>query len=201
MSLFYELQNEFRALLDTEPEEHEIQEWLESHPVAFGDKTAVIKKAPLGSEFEPDFMLVQNITIGFSWTIVELKRAKSDLFRQDDLPTNDLNSAIAQAERYQLWIMNNVSFIRQWCPQIYQPQAHVLIGRRARISQSQQAQLRHMNANRSVVVRTYDSLLDQLTYVTTFELRLHNALTDAFSEHLPKLRDNLCYNGMADASL
>ena len=172
--LAHPIEYSFSQLLEKEPPESEIQSWLERHPRALGGEQAVLKKATLGSEYELDFLTVENITVGFTWNIVEVKRPDSSLFRKDDLPSDDINSAVAQVERYLAWIRNNLAYVRRLYPGMYDPRALILIGRRSQLSQENRILLRQLNSNRTVKIRTFDSILDRSRFLTSIsKLTMH----------------------------
>jgi hypothetical protein len=185
---------EFSKLLDSNPEESVIQTWLQNHPVAFGNRCGVVAKLPLGSEYEVDFMLVQNISVGFTWTLIELKRPGVPILRKDGLLSADANSAIRQIERYQSWIAENISFARRFYQEIYKPAGKVIIGRRSSISEDQKALLRHINSQRDVEIMTYDRLLDNLRYISFLQSNAHDVFTQELCQHLEGLKNKFCFN-------
>lgn len=186
------LHTELTRLLDSKPVEQTLQDWLTEHPIAFGSEVGVLAAPPLAHEYQLDFALVQNITVGFTWTFVELKRPGTSLFRRDGLPTAELSAAVAQLDRYHLWVANNVAFARQWYSDILQPRGRVVMGRRDGLSANEREYLRHHNTSRRIEIRTYDSLLDAVRFISPFELTVQNGLTDALERHLPKLVRRFC---------
>lgn len=190
----YLLIPQFEAILNANGPERDVQEWLEKYPIVFGNKSAVIPQAALGSQYQVDFMVAENITVGLTWTLVELKSPTCNLFRADGLPTDTLNSAIHQVELYQSWIAENISYARTLYPDILQPKARVVIGRRASFSADHKRLLKQMNLRHEIEVMTYDRLLDSLRYTTSLELRAHNQNTKAYSRALGSVASKLCFN-------
>jgi hypothetical protein len=190
-----DLYEELTALLEDVDHERLIHQWLESHPIAFGKDFAVISQARLGAEYMVDFMLVENVTVDFTWTIVELKEPGATLFRADGLPTDVLNSAIHQVELYQHWISENIAYARQKYPTIFMPRARIVAGRRRSVLEQQKSLLKQMNSRRDIEVMTYDRLLDAVKYTSALDMDFHNRRTDLFRATLNSLDGKLCYNG------
>jgi len=154
----------------------------------------VLSKPFLGSEYELDFLLVANLTVGFSWTIVEIKSSDIALFRKDNKPAEALNAALYQVETYQAWIANHINYAREKYPNIYNPPGLIIIGRRHSLSDLHKQNLLHMNASRNIKIRTYDSFIDTLRFLNGLDFLAHNNKTTFLAKALQNLKNKFCYN-------
>ncbi len=191
---FWHLRDGFSQFLMTRPNEAALKHWVSNHPAIFGTNCAVIGNAPLGEDQILDFMLVSNITVGLTWRMVKICRSDSPLFRQDGQPSESVSSAVSLIKRYQAWIRINMARAREFYPEIFQPPGEILIGRRDSLTEDQREVLRQMNLNQSVIIRTYDSLLESTELISFIDLDFHNAKTKAFEDVLPKLRGRFCFD-------
>lgn len=106
----------FRALLDTNPPERHVQEFLERNKEIVAAHLGahavyVVPKPRFGSHYEADFGIAECNSAGTFWTLVELERPSIKPFRKDGRPTAKLTHAIEQIKEWRRFIRAN----RDYC--------------------------------------------------------------------------------------
>jgi hypothetical protein len=150
-----------RLLDDPIRDEGRLQRCLTSYPVLFGlHYRRVIPKYSLGSDFEMDFAL--ELTSGLV-DLVEIEPSSFPLYTRAGNPRAELVHAEQQVLDWLEWLEANARLAGGDFPGMMRPVGQVIIGRRNLMSDSDRKRLRQRNAlwKRSVVVSTYDDLLDR----------------------------------------
>lgn len=181
----------FIGYLDGGSWEKDIQTWLEQNPVAFGRDRVAFRQVQLGYEYRPDFVLGANITVGFTWIIVELKKPGQKIFTKAGKLSAKVSGAVDQIDGYRRWIAENLPYAQGILPEVFQPGAVLYVGRRADLFDSERHQLRFLNATRQVEIRTYDALIDNASRHGMMN-DLYEAQANALLKKLPHLRSNVC---------
>lgn len=162
------------ALLETNPDEAEVHNFLKENPqfliqvLATGHDRYQISKPRFGAEHIPDFLVAEMSSIGIEWHLVEIESPKSPVERKDGLATQELNHAIAQIRDWRTWLMNNTDYARRSKEQGglglvgIDPRASglIIIGRRKNYSCRYNEFRRTMIDRERIVIHSYDWLLD-----------------------------------------
>ncbi|MDF2627832.1 MAG: hypothetical protein K0R39_1663 [Symbiobacteriaceae bacterium] len=149
----------FERLLDSCPREELIQEFLTKHTVLLAPTAnRVLTKIPLGSEYVTDFVIEDP---GERYTLVEIERPDLSVFTRAGNPSSSLTHAQRQVEDWRQWVHDNVGYARNTLPNINEPRALVVIGRRGTIGESGRKLLARKNAEHpNIQIITYDDLMD-----------------------------------------
>lgn len=161
------LADQLETLVDSEPAEERIQEFLTEHPQLLTPTGKVQPKVPLGSEYETDFAYEQGPG---EWTLVEIERPSHALFRRRSTELRaEVNHAITQVRDWQQWIDDYRDYAQQRFPGVSRPDGMVVIGRSGGLSGDQHRRLTHLNTEQRprVAIWTYDDLLDQARRVAS----------------------------------
>lgn len=150
---------DFETLLDGEPREEMIQQFLRQHTFLLCPTASrVAPKVKLGSEYVTDFVIEQHEP---SHILVEIERADLLLFTKAGNPTKELVHAQRQVEDWRQWIHENLRYARDTMPNINDPPCWVILGRRRAMDEDQRRALdRHNRELKNIRVLTYDDLLD-----------------------------------------
>lgn len=163
----------FEQLLGSNPDENATQRFLEQRGVFLmrvlsgNNSRRVIPKPRLGSEFVPDFLMVDEDSMGLHWYGVELESPRAKFERQDGLQTAALTHAIAQIRDWRMWIRNNQTYARAKKEQggLGLPGINdrmiglILIGRRTKYSERFNEMRQDMRHNEHIHIHSYDWLL------------------------------------------
>ena len=118
---------EFRALLDSNPAEEDLQRYLNTHRILLAPSArSVIAKHRLGSEFVTDFV----IDLGNGeYEFVELEPSTVPLFTKAGDPTKFVTHAQRQVEDWREWVQTNLQYARHQLPGLSDPRCRIIIGR------------------------------------------------------------------------
>ena len=169
-----EIYASFLALLETDPHEPEVHQFLAYNPqilvqtLSGGHGRYHISKPRFGSELVPDFVIAEASSIGVEWNLVELESPRLKVERKDGLPTQNVNHAIGQIRDWRTWLMNNINYARRPNRQSglglvgIDPRAAgiIIIGRRQEHSERYNEFRRAMIDKERIVIHSYDWLLD-----------------------------------------
>ena len=163
-----------QELLDRNPDEKELQRFLEDNPkfliqIMGGGHGRYQRPQPrLGAEFVPDFLVAENSSIGIEWYGVEIESPRIRAHRKDGLATVGLNHAIGQIRDWRSWLANNIDYARRRkadnglglvgidsrIPGL------ILIGRRNKFPSRYNEFRRQMIDRERIVIHSYDWLVD-----------------------------------------
>ncbi|BCM66486.1 MULTISPECIES: Shedu anti-phage system protein SduA domain-containing protein [Streptomyces] len=130
------LQPKWKSLLESDPNERQMQSFLESHPCLLPGATdsigqgghhsasfsAVIRQPPLeglGPKRVPDFMWVRRDTAAIRPICIEIESPGKTWFNKDRTPTAELTQAIDQITDWKVWFdspENRLIFGRRYAP-------------------------------------------------------------------------------------
>jgi hypothetical protein len=108
-----------RDCLQTATTERAVQSLLEEYPVLLaralggGHGRWVIPQRKLGAEHVPDFIVGEKSSLGYEWTLVELKGPNRRMFGRDGDPSKALNHAIRQIMDWRSWLTVNLDYARR----------------------------------------------------------------------------------------
>jgi hypothetical protein len=127
-----------------------------------------ISQKRLGSEYVTDFMIGAAHSFGVDWVAVELESPRAALFTKSGDPSATLNHAIRQILNWRTWLTHNLSYatrpesedglgLSKLRPDV---EGLVLIGRRSRLSDADNALRSQMSHDLNIAIHTYDYILD-----------------------------------------
>jgi hypothetical protein len=111
----------FAALLAEDPQEEELQTFLESRPQILtglcgqGDDSTIgfLTKPPVGTKFHADFAILTIGQGGCGIELIEIERSSHPLFTQKGTPSRYLQAALGQVQDWSEWIISNQgTFVR-----------------------------------------------------------------------------------------
>ena len=153
---------QFRDLLTGDSREEDIQSFLKENPFLLKPASEVIPKQKLGEDFVTDFVLLNILDQGPSYTLVEIERASHKVLTKDQLLAEPVNRAIKQTRDWDLWLEKNKTYIQGKLPGFETPQYLVVIGRSNEMNEEEKAYLRSYNREyKNITLLTYDDLLKQ----------------------------------------
>jgi hypothetical protein len=155
------LVNDFEALLDSDPNEETVQQFLAANPILLCPSAAKVRpKVGLGAEHKTDFVVELP---ELDYVLVELELPGSPLFTQKGDPSAGLTHGRKQVEDWLQWVHEHLSYVRETLPGLNAPDCWVIIGRSRDLSQSNRRSLSRMNAEQAhITILTYDELLDRV---------------------------------------
>lgn len=116
--------NEFLGLLDTDPSEAAVQDFLErnpcfvpgaTHPGSHGplhDALISQPKLPGLDERFPDFLWITKHSATLFPVLIEIERPGKKLFRADGVPTSEFTQARHQLTEWRAWFANPVNVLK-----------------------------------------------------------------------------------------
>ena len=166
-----------RALLDTNPKEPAMHEFLKNNPkflvqvLGGGHGRFQLSKPRFGSNFIPDFLVAEESSIGIEWYLVEIESPRCKVERSDGLPAQELNHAIGQIRDWREWLTNNLDYARRPKDQHglgligINPNASglIIIGRRQEYSPRYNEFRRQTRRDSRIAIHSYEWLVDVAT--------------------------------------
>jgi len=153
---------QFRDLLAGGAREEGIQSFLKENSFLLKPASEVIPKQKLGEDFITDFVLLNILDQGPSYTLVEIERASHKVLTNDKLLAEPVNRAIKQTRDWDVWLEQNKAYIQGKLRGFETPQYLVVIGRSNEMSDDEKAYLRSYNREyKNISLLTYDDLLKQ----------------------------------------
>lgn len=154
----------FRQIVDANPRESEIQQYLSQHPSLLAlDAARVWPQFRLGKDYIPDFVLE---LADQQYVLVEIEPSDAQLFTNEKnpkkrKPTSVLAMSQQQIEYWRLWIDDIPDYARQRLPGISEPACWVIIGRRPRDRHDGRALEFKSRRLKDAKIMTYDDLIDK----------------------------------------
>ncbi|WP_394551197.1 Shedu anti-phage system protein SduA domain-containing protein [Pantoea sp. SGAir0183] len=165
--------NNLNKLIETNPEESIVQDFLERYPASIiGSKyalsNALIAKLPLGVDFVTDFAWV-NPRSGPTYVyLIEIEKPSKLIFNQDDSFTQAFNHAYGQVEDWLGWTSRNQNTLRDilaplrpdfLLPPFFATRGVLIYGRESELNDNNRRKERWSQkglSNPFIEVRTYD---------------------------------------------
>lgn len=153
-----EMVRQFKALLDLDPSEEQVQVFLSEHPVMlFPTALSVRPKVKLGSDWVTDFVIRRSES---DYELVEIESPSHPLYTKQPNPSKQLTHAVKQVQDWRQWISEFPDYARRDLPGMARPQGRVIIGRRARLTTEAAKALHHHNQELNhIVIETYYDLI------------------------------------------
>ena len=166
-----------RALLETNPNEQPMHEFLENNPkflvqvLSGGHGRFQRSKPRFGSDFIPDFLVAEGSSIGIEWHLVEIESPRCKVERADGNPTQAVHHAIGQVRDWREWLTSHLDYARRPMDQHglgligINPNASglIIIGRRQEYSPRYNEFRRQTIREARIVIHSYDWLVDVAT--------------------------------------
>jgi hypothetical protein len=151
----------FETLLDGDPPEEEVQQFLSENYVLV-DPTAlsITPKMKLGSEYVTDFVVERSEG---DYELVEIEPPSERLFTNAGDPMARLSHAQKQVEDWREWVAENIAYARTKMPGVTEPRGRVVMGRRSQLTQATAKALRRRNQElHHITVETFDDLVSRV---------------------------------------
>jgi len=180
-----QLRSKYEKFLRSATSEAQMQYLLEANPVLIpglydlhnGPKgNVVISKLRLADEYVTDFAYVSENSAQCLITLVEIESPKIQMFRKSDgLFTAEFSRALQQLRDWEQWCAQHPSHLKDTFRRVFHRSTFkyqrifvrfvLVAGRRTQVERSARRQERWAGVNRdpSVVVMTYDRVLDHLS--------------------------------------
>lgn len=170
--LYKEILNTFSVMLDTlSLKERDYHAYLAEHPAIFlapYECYLVVSKLKLGSEYETDFVTMQEgYSAGMKYTLYEIESPNTALFDSKGRPSQALNTALQQIRDWKRFLINDKSFFKKYFPTSNtrvitnsQLKFKIIIGRRL-TSALDIEKRRQISELENVEILSYDRLLER----------------------------------------
>jgi hypothetical protein len=181
------LLKEFHALLEADPREEEVHQFIVQHPTLIDPLAQQIwTKHDLGDDFITDFVLQR---VNNEYVLVEIERPGHKIFTQGGILTSATNTALAQVRDFQRWVAVNIAYAQRKLPGIVRPEGLVVIGRRGTLTDDDAERLSEENFTRRGQARivTFDFLIEQARAVRENLLRSPQAIRSSQQPRLSPL--------------
>ncbi len=132
----------------------------------------------LGGEYIPDFIIGDVNSLGIRWVLVELETPRSGIYLKDGLRFDQkARRGVEQVIEWRNWLSDNIAYARRKRSENglglfdirEKPEALVLVGRRARIPITKDAQRHEYRESNGIRVHTYDWLLKTLRGIFKYQ--------------------------------
>ncbi|CZF82788.1 hypothetical protein GCE9029_03440 [Grimontia celer] len=171
--------NDLINLVDKEPLEQPVQEFLEKCPSAIcGTKyimgNCVISKLPLGNEYKTDFAYI-NPQSGYTFLhLVEIEKPGKSIFTQSDEFTKEFNQALQQVNDWIYWCSNNSGYLYNLLEPLrqrsgdsvgyYNARGLLIYGRSSEINNIRRKErwAQKTTENNFIEIRTYDGFAREM---------------------------------------
>lgn len=173
--------NELIKLVDQEPLEQTVQEYLEDNPSAIcGAKyvmgNGIISKLPLGNNYITDFAYI-NPQSGYTFLhLIEIEKPGKSIFTKNDEFTQEFKQALQQVQDWLQWCSINHPYIRDlfeplremfdesvW---LYNVRALLIYGRQSEINNARRKDRwsQQKTNNPFIEIRTYDGFAREMNH-------------------------------------
>ena len=158
--------SEFKRLVDGEPEEEEIKQFLKTN-------WKLLALSFHSRNLNPEFQLGETYTVDFiansydgQYLLIELESSKDRLYTKKGM-TVELRNGFQQVLDYQKWVGEHVSYIREKLPSIApMPKCVLIIGRKKGLNTVEQRMLSSFNEGLTrVEILTYDDIIERVELV------------------------------------
>ena len=181
-----QLRSKYEKFLRTASSESQMQYFLEANPILIPGlydlhngpvADAVVSKLRLGDEYVTDIAFISENSAVCQITLVEIESPVIQIFRKSDgLFTAEFSRALQQLRDWDQWCAQNPVHLKDTFRRIYHRSMFrhqrvvvrcvLVAGRRIQVTRSERREQRWggINNNLSVVVMTYDRLLDHMSF-------------------------------------
>ncbi len=164
---------EFQQLLETGPDESQVQQFLEKNPIILAPNCVrVLPRLKLANQFVTDFVIEFPEQ---QYVLVEIEAPHHKLYTRDRNPTAAFTHAEKQVMDWREWINETPDYARKVLPGISEPECWVIIGRRPLEKVERKYLERKQRMFHRIRLLTYDDLIDASVRLLE-NLRNHNEL-------------------------
>ena len=156
----------FRKLLDSAEREEDLQRFLHENPILiYPEHLSVLPKHKLGKEFVTDFVFINSGHMGKEHVFVEIERPSKLIFTKADVFSSDFTQALDQLTNWDIWIRENLAYIKNDFPELGEAVLHLVYGRSAELSRERRRKIRSHFTRLGIRFSTFDDLADKLATV------------------------------------
>ena len=167
---------ELESVITSATDEKPVQTFLDESPHVLtallgGKERFCFSQKRLGSEYIPDFVIGDTDSLGVRWVLVELETPKSGIYLKDGTQLDKYaRKGVSQIVDWRNWLTSNIAYARNrrrdkglgLIDIRPKPYSVVLVGRRSKIPETDEAQRYELSMSNDIHVHTYDWLLEQL---------------------------------------
>lgn len=119
--IYTNILEKWSSLLENENAlENDYHKFLQNHPSIFLtslDSFLVISKLKLGSDYETDFVVVnEGYSNGTEYELIEIESPHTKLFNKNGIPSAKFNAALQQIRDWKRWLIDNKSQFKKIFP-------------------------------------------------------------------------------------
>lgn len=190
---------ELEAVITAAKDERPIQKFIEDNghlitSLLGGRERYCLPQKRLGGEYIPDFIIGDVDSLGVRWVLIELETPRSGIYLKNGLELDEkARKGVKQVIEWRNWLSRNISYARQRRSDNglglfdirEKAEAVVLVGRRALMPKTKDAQRHEYRQSNNIQIHTYDWLLEKLRGA------IHHLGPPASNPHLipKKMRD------------
>ena len=167
---------ELEAVITAAENERPIQRFLEDNGHLITSLLGVrerycLPQKRLGGEYIPDFIIGDVDSLGIRWVLIELETPRSGVYLKNGHALDDkARKGVNQVIEWRNWLSSNISYARQRRSENglglfnirEKAEAVVLVGRRALMPKTKDAQRHEYRQSSNIQIHTYDWLLETL---------------------------------------
>lgn len=162
--------DQFMAVLNESTDERPLQVFLNAHRhflsclLEPGQNSWCFDRPRLGGELIPDFLLSTYNSSGYKWRLVEIESPTKSPLTRAGIPSQALNTALAQVRDWRGWLRANISYAHAqlgFTGLNAEVPAFVIIGRRTSIKPAMLKRYEELSTSETTVM-TWDRFADTL---------------------------------------
>ncbi len=172
---------QMRHIIDSNPEERKIQEFLEKNPCLLVDmhiaSNVVISQFPLGADHRCDFAFLGLKSSGNYLQLIEIESPRLELFNEKDEFSSAFNHSVQQLEDWDGWASKNRESIVYMLeplmiegtftdiPNFVRVELRLVAGRRSQLSNARRKRRWEERINklpRNTKIRTFEGFVESL---------------------------------------
>lgn len=169
--LYKQIVFDWERLLDNKSlKELDYHEFLQKTPaifLTFSDSYMAVSKLKLGSEYETDFVIVEEgYSAGTTYELIEIETPHTELFDKKGKPSAKLNAALQQIRDWRRFLINNKNEFKKIFPTVSTKvvkdsklRFKIIIGRRSD-NQEHLEKRRQIEEDHQIQIISFDRLTD-----------------------------------------
>lgn len=170
---FLEAVRQLKLLIEEDPQESQLQQFLESHRYILSEQFAhchhVFPRVRLGERFEADFFCLDLPSYGNEWIAIEIEPTNFPVVTRAGRKSAKLEHALQQVRDWRIWVTNNIDYARR--PRTTSGlgleeigprfQGYVIIGRRRDYTPTFNALRRQVSDDEMIQIRSWDGIVER----------------------------------------
>jgi Domain of unknown function (DUF4263) len=184
----------FEALINTDPQEQEIQSFLEDNPWLLTNMFAhchyALPQFSFGGQYRADFILPERSSGGTMWMLVELEPSCAKLLARNGEFSPTVRTAINQVMDWKRWLLNNQDVAKKsrtigglglhdmstlLC-------GYIIVGRRRDVTPRYNQLRADILTTMAIQIKTYDSIVEwgrkRATYWMNYDVRMASLIVE-----------------------